>query len=252
MLEHGIQRQHTNCILDEGVASLLSDSHLPPKFWGEALSCFLHTLNHSPSTAITGKTPFEAFYGQKPSVFHLHAFGCRAYAHVQKDKHTSFQPKSRMCIFLGYPIDYKGWKCWDPSTNEVFISHDVHFVETEMPGAQHFSNYPHYEPLSGVQSGSVGEPAGTQLAPAPPTSSSSSVPAVEPVSTPSDDSDSESGSNADPEDPPDLASFSPCSSASPEPASHPAPDTLCSASSSPTPQPDDSEAADSCTSLWHL
>jgi len=59
MLEHGIERQHTtratpqqngvaertNRILDEGVASLLSDSHFPARFWGEALSCFLHTLN---------------------------------------------------------------------------------------------------------------------------------------------------------------------------------------------------------------
>jgi hypothetical protein len=93
MLEHGIERQHTtwatpqqngvsectNHILDEGVASLLSDSHFPPKFWGEALSCFLHTLNCSPSSAVTGKTPFEAFYGQKPSVSHLRVFGCRAY-----------------------------------------------------------------------------------------------------------------------------------------------------------------------------
>jgi hypothetical protein len=128
--------ERTNRILDEGVASLLSDSHFPAHFWSEALSCFLHTLNLSPSAAVSGKTPFEAFYGRKPSVSHLHVFGCQVYAHVQKDKHRSFQPKSRKCIFLGYPVDYKGWKCWDPSTNEVFISCDMHFVETEMPGAE--------------------------------------------------------------------------------------------------------------------
>ena len=58
MAEHGIERQHTtwatpqqngvertNRILDKGVASLLSHSHFPARFWGEALSCFLHTLN---------------------------------------------------------------------------------------------------------------------------------------------------------------------------------------------------------------
>src|SRR5712691_12013027 len=88
MLEHGIERQHTaratpqqngvaehtNCILDEGVASLLSDAHFPARFWGEALSCFLHTLNLSPSVAVSEKTPFEAFYGCKPSVSHLRVF----------------------------------------------------------------------------------------------------------------------------------------------------------------------------------
>ena len=210
MLEHGIERQHTaratpqqngvaertNRILDEGVASLLSDSHFPARFWGEALSCFLHTLNLSPSAAVSGKTPYEAFYGRKPSVAHLRVFGCRAYAHVQKDKRHSFQPKSRKCIFLGYPVDYKGWKCWDPSTNEVFISRDVRFVETEMPGAELGLSGPRYEPLSGVQPGSVGEPAGT----VPATSSLPFVPPVEPASTPPDDDDSDSGSEPDIDD----------------------------------------------------
>ena len=125
---------------------------------------------------------------------HLHVFGCWAFAHVQKDKRKSFQPKSRKCIFLGYPVDYKGWKCWDPERNEVFISHDVCFVETEMPGAELGLPGPHYEPLSGVQPGSVGEPADTAT---PPSSSSSSVPPVEPASTPSDDADSDSGSEPD-------------------------------------------------------
>src|ERR1700733_1721803 len=55
---------------------------------------------------------------------------------VQKDKRSTFQPKSRKCVFLGYPLDYKGWKCWDPVTGDVFISRDVKFVETEMPGVE--------------------------------------------------------------------------------------------------------------------
>ena len=162
MLEQGIERQHTaratpqqngvaehtNHILDEGVASLLSDSHFPARFWGEALSTFLHALNRSPSAAVSGKTPFEAFYGRKPSVSHLWVFGCWVYAHVQKDKQGSFQPKSRKCIFLGYPVNYKGWKCWDPATNEVFISRDVHFAESEMPGAELGLMGPRYEPMS--------------------------------------------------------------------------------------------------------
>ena len=114
MLEHGIERQHTvqatpqqngvaectNCILDEGVASLLSDLHFPACFWGEALSCFLHTLNQSPSAALSGQTPFKSFYHQKPSISHLHVFGCWAYAHVQKDKQSSFAPSPGRVYFL--------------------------------------------------------------------------------------------------------------------------------------------------------
>ena len=87
-------------------------------------------------SAVAGKTPYEAFYGRKPSAAHLRVFGCRAYVHVAKDKRRLFQPKSLACIFLGYPLDYKGWKCWDPVTNKVVISRDVRFVESKMPGAE--------------------------------------------------------------------------------------------------------------------
>ena len=112
MLEQGIECQHTtratpqqngvaectNRILDEGVSSLLAEAHFPARFWGEALSCYLHTLNLAPSSSVAGKTPYEVFYGWKSSVSHLRVFGRRAFAHVQKDKQKSFQPKSRKCI----------------------------------------------------------------------------------------------------------------------------------------------------------
>ena len=119
---------------------------------------------------------------------------------MQKDKQSAFQPKSRKCIFLGYLIDYKGWKCWDLIKGDVFISRDVCFVETEMPGAELNLLGPHCEPMSG----SVGEPAGMKLA--PPTSSpssdsspSSSVPSVDDLSH-SDDPDSDSDSEPDADD----------------------------------------------------
>ena len=62
-------------------------------------------------------------------------------------------------------------------TSEVFISRDVRFVETEMPGAELGLSGPRYEPLLRVQPGSVGEPGNVPA----PASSSSSVPPVEPA-----------------------------------------------------------------------
>ena len=38
--------------------------------------------------------------------------------------------RSRHCIFLGYPLEFRGWKY---PTKKV-ISRDVVFVETELPG----------------------------------------------------------------------------------------------------------------------
>jgi hypothetical protein len=176
------------------------------------------------------------------TIQHLHVFGCWVYAHVQKDKCSSFAPKSRKCIFLGYPDDYKGWKCWDPITGDLFISCDVHFVEMEMPGAELDLPGQRYELLSG----SVGESAGPSPAPA---LSLPSVPSVEPGNSNSDNSDSDSGSEIDPNDPPvipdsnssDLDSdnnahpfFAPSPSAFPPASPMPQPSP---ASLSPEPEP---------------
>ena len=187
--------------------------------------------------AVSGKTLFEVFYNWKLTVSHLCVFGCRAYAHVQKDKRSAFQPKSRKCIFLGYPLDYKGWKCWDPVTGDVFISCDVKFVEMEMPGAELDLPGPHYEPLSG----SVGDVTGSVPIP----SDSPLVPSVDPATSHSDDSDSDSGSEPDLDDSNDP-SFVPPPSAHPDSDSDsntvPHPHFAPSPSASPpsTPEPDTS------------
>src|ERR1700733_11882507 len=145
-------------------------------------------------------------------------------------------------------------KCWDPVTNEVFICRDVRFVETEMPGAELGLSGPRYEPLQGVQPGSVGELAGNVPAPSV---SSPSVPPVDPASTHSDDADSDSDSEADLDDSndadfvPPVLPDSPSPSPSPERDS-PHPDFPPSPSaSSPSPSLSSSSDSDSDSANAH-
>jgi hypothetical protein len=159
---HGIAREHTttatpqqngvaersNRIFDEGITSLLNEAHLPGSFWGDALGAFIHVLNRSPSSAVKGVTPYEAWFKHKPSVSHLRVFGCQAYAHVQKNKRKSFESKTQRCIFIGYPPDFKGWKLYDPSTQKTLISRDVIFDEQTMPGTKSTLSDASYYPLS--------------------------------------------------------------------------------------------------------
>ena len=87
--EHGIQRQHSvrarpqqngvaecaNRTMEQGIISMLHQAGLPLPFWGEALSAFLHVWNRTPTSAVPGKTPHEAFLGTKPDVFMLRVWG---------------------------------------------------------------------------------------------------------------------------------------------------------------------------------
>ena len=118
MAEHGIERQHmtqsTPMVWQSKLMGLWMKALLLYLLMlisllrsGEALSCFLHVLNILPTSALKDKTPFKAFMSWKPSVEHLHVFGCRAYVHIQKDKRKGLQPKSEHCIFLGYPLEFE-------------------------------------------------------------------------------------------------------------------------------------------------
>ena len=146
---HGIRREHTvratpqqngaaermNRTLAEGVTSMLVEAKLPASFWGEALFTFLYVRNRSPTSSLPSNvTPYELWHKKKPSISHLRVFGCRAYVHIQKDQRKSLQSHSVKCIFLGYPDEYKGWKCYDPVTKRVLVSRDVIFNEAELPG----------------------------------------------------------------------------------------------------------------------
>lgn len=105
-------------------------------FWGEALSTFCHTRNLAPTSAVTGSaTPYKLFYGKKPNVSHLRVFGSLAYVHIQKDK-ISLNLGSHMkkCIFLGYPLVYKGWRFYNPVTKKFIICERADFDERFYPG----------------------------------------------------------------------------------------------------------------------
>ena len=57
--QNGVAERH-NRTLVEMVRSMLLDSKLPQKFWGEAISTAVYLCNRSPTKALESMTPFEA------------------------------------------------------------------------------------------------------------------------------------------------------------------------------------------------
>jgi len=92
-------------------------------------ACYL--VNRSPSSALEDKTPQEVWTGKKPSLSHLRVFGCDAYVHVPKEKQTKLDSKYEKCIFIGYKDGLKGYKLWNPVTQNVVYSGDVVFREVK-------------------------------------------------------------------------------------------------------------------------
>ena len=121
--------ERMNRTLVETVRSLLFYANLSHKFWGEALSTAAYLHNRSPTKAVKGMTPYEAWTGEKPKVDHLRIFGCQAFVHVPKDERKKLDSKSKKCILMGYGTTTKGYRLYDPLKKRVVYSRDVIFNE---------------------------------------------------------------------------------------------------------------------------
>ena len=85
--------------------------------------------NRSPTKILDFNTPFEALLGFKPAINHLIVFGSKAFAHVPKEDRKKLDSNAIKFIFVGYYIEFKAYKLFNPSTRKVFVSIDVIFHE---------------------------------------------------------------------------------------------------------------------------
>ena len=123
--------ERMNRTLVESVRSMLSDAKLPKRFWAEDLSTATYFRNRSPTKAVIGMTPYEAWTVEKPNVKHLQVFGSFGYAYVPKYERSKLDSKVRKFILLGYDTETKGYRLYDPKIGKVFFSRDVIFNDVK-------------------------------------------------------------------------------------------------------------------------
>ena len=112
----------------EMVRPMMSYSTLPISFWGYALNTAIHLLNLVPSKSVP-KTPMELWSGRKPSMRYLYIWGCPA--HVLKGKPDKLEPKSKVCLLMGYPKETRGYLFYSRKDNKVFVSTNAKFLEND-------------------------------------------------------------------------------------------------------------------------
>ncbi|EXB30863.1 Retrovirus-related Pol polyprotein from transposon TNT 1-94 [Morus notabilis] len=113
--QNGIAERRNQTLLDI-IRSMLSYSSLHTSFWDYALRTAAYILNRVPSKSIP-KTPLELWCGQKPSLRHVRIWGCPA--HVLKGKTEKLEPKSEVCMFVGYPDGTKGDFFYSPEDQKI-------------------------------------------------------------------------------------------------------------------------------------
>ena len=102
---------------------------MPARFWGEVVTTAVFILNHTLTKVLTGKTPFEAWYGRKPSMSFLRTISCIGHIRKTKPILTKLEDRSTPMVFLGYVEGTKAYRLYDPRRDKVLVSRDVVFDE---------------------------------------------------------------------------------------------------------------------------
>lgn len=126
-----VERKHIHIL--NVARSLLFQASLPTRFWGKAILTAAHVINITPTKVLDGRTPHEILFGKEPSYDHLRVFGSACYTHLRSRDKDKFGPRSRNCVFLGYPFGKKGWKVFDLDSENFLVSRDVVFREDVFP-----------------------------------------------------------------------------------------------------------------------
>jgi hypothetical protein len=141
--EHGIQRKYScsyspqqngvaerkNRHIAEIARAMLNEKNLPNYFWVEMVTTIVYIMNRTPTVAIHGMTLEEKFISKKPNVSHFRMFGWITYVHVSDEKRSKLDPKTKKYIFIGYSLEQKGYRCFNPFIRKLQASRDVVFDE---------------------------------------------------------------------------------------------------------------------------
>ena len=105
-------------------------------------------INRLPTSTIQNQSPYEKLFAQAPNYTFLRVFGCECWPNLRPYNSHKLQPRSTQCVFLGYSLLHKGYKCLHLPSSRVYFSGDVLFNENIFPFAKHCStNFRSMSPL---------------------------------------------------------------------------------------------------------
>jgi len=102
-----------------------------------ALKTVMYLLNRVPSKVVQ-KTPFELWTSRKPSLRHLHVWGCQAKVRIFNPQEKKLDERTISGYFIGYPEKSKGYMFYCPthSTRIVETGNDRFIENSETSGSE--------------------------------------------------------------------------------------------------------------------
>ena len=120
--------ERRNISIVDYARTLMIEKGITQKFWREAVSTVVYTLNKVQLKKDTNKTPYELWYGYTPTVHYFKDFGSQCYI-LKDDRNGKLDSKSDEGIFLGYSTKSEAYKCLNKASNKIVESANVKIDE---------------------------------------------------------------------------------------------------------------------------
>ena len=110
---------------------LMIQSNMPASYWGDAVLTAGFLINRMPSSSVEDQIPIQILHPEAP-LFPIppKVFGCVCFVHKLGPDRDKLAAQSIKCVFLGYPKNQKGYRCYDPISHKEYVSADVTFFES--------------------------------------------------------------------------------------------------------------------------
>ena len=107
---------------------------MPDFLWADAGAVATYLINRTVSASSGGLTPYEAFYGTRPSISHMRVWYCDVFIHHDKSLGArKLGERGKLVKFLGYPENVSGYRTYDPIGKKVEMVRAPTFREEARP-----------------------------------------------------------------------------------------------------------------------
>ncbi|GKF40338.1 retrovirus-related pol polyprotein from transposon TNT 1-94, partial [Tanacetum coccineum] len=134
--------ERRNRTLVEAARTMLSASKLPLFFWAEAIATACYTQHRSLIISRHEKTPYHIINDRKPTLKHLHIFGCTCYLVRDGENLDKMKEKGDPCIFMGYSTTSKGYRVYNKRTKLIVESIHINFDEIQQMASDYDNSGP--------------------------------------------------------------------------------------------------------------
>ncbi|KAJ4774690.1 Gag/pol [Rhynchospora pubera] len=130
--QNGVTERKHRHIVELSLAAI-SHASLPLTLWDETFSSTVYLINRLPPANFSTPSPFEMLFNRAPDYLSLRVLGCQCFPFTRPYSQHKLQPRSTACVFLGYAMSQKGYRCLHIQSGRIFVSRHVIFNEQVYP-----------------------------------------------------------------------------------------------------------------------